>query len=306
MHGMKERYDVIVVGGGIAGLSAALVLGRCRRSVLVCDHGKPRNRVAREVHAFFSRDGIPPMELRKIARQQLETYPHVEIRDVEVTDASECEEGYEVLLADASIERGRKLLLATGLRDELPPIERIHEFYGTSVHHCPICDAWEHRDQRIVVYGKGRRAAELAIEMLAWTSAVVLCSNGPAELTKEQGERLARHGIAVHEERVLRFEGDNGLLQRLILEGGPPVELEAFFFAPAQQQGSGLPIRLGCRLNPELKEVRVAATSEVVHRPGLYVVGNASEGTQLAVIAAAEAASAAHTINSALNSEDFP
>jgi thioredoxin reductase len=244
--------------------------------------------------------------LRKIARQQLEAYSRVEIRDVEVTDASECEGGYELLLADSRVERARKLLLATGLRDELPPIQRIEEFYGTSVHHCPICDGWEHRDQPIVVYGKGARGAELAIEMLGWTPMVVLCSNGPAELTGEQRERLRRHGVAVREQRVLRFEGSNGSLRSLILEEGPPVKLEALFFAPAQQQGSGLPLQLGCRLNPELKEVKVAANSEVVHRPGLYVVGNASEGTQLAVIAAAEAAAAAHVINSALNSENFP
>jgi thioredoxin reductase len=136
------RYDALIVGGGIAGLSAALILGRCRRRTLVCDHGRPRNSVSSALHAFLSRDGIHPLELRRIGREQLEAYPCVDFREAEVVDACERAPGhYEIVLSDGERIGGRRILIATGLKDNLPPIEGIRDFYGKSVHHCPICDA---------------------------------------------------------------------------------------------------------------------------------------------------------------------
>src|SRR5512145_3259015 len=146
-HPSSNHYDVVIVGGGPAGLSAALMLGRCRRRVLVCDTGRPRNRASQSMHGYLTRDGVPPREFVAIAREQLKPYTTVELRDVEVADA-ECRDGRFVVTLDGGAEIwSRKLLLATGVVDNLPDVAGIGDLYGRSVFHCPYCDAWELRDQ---------------------------------------------------------------------------------------------------------------------------------------------------------------
>src|SRR5688572_27058238 len=138
------------------------MLGRCRRTVLVCDVGQPRNRTSRAMHAYLTRDGISPTEFRRIAREQLRAYPTTEVRDALVVDAVRHEDAFAITLHNDQREIGRKLLLATGVVDHLPAIEGVEQFYGHSVHHCPYCDAWECRDKPIGVYGRGEKGAGLA------------------------------------------------------------------------------------------------------------------------------------------------
>jgi choline dehydrogenase-like flavoprotein len=161
-------YDVIVVGAGPAGLSAALMLGRSRRRVLVCDSGKPRNAVSRAMHGYLTRDGIPPREFLRIARQQLQEYDCVELRDVEVT-AAECRGGNRFLVTLGTGEefQSRKLLIATGVVDNVPQIPGFLELFGSSVFHCPYCDGWEVRDQPLAIYGRGARGYGLSLELTA-------------------------------------------------------------------------------------------------------------------------------------------
>jgi thioredoxin reductase len=156
------QFEIIIVGAGPAGLSAALILGRCRRRVLVCDSGKPRNAASRAVHGFLSRDGTPPPELLDCAREQIRPYRTVTMLQTEVVDAEQSAEGFAVLLANGSSYFAPKLLLATGVVDELPAITGIDRFYGRSVHHCPYCDGWEWRDQPLAVYGGSEREADSA------------------------------------------------------------------------------------------------------------------------------------------------
>src|SRR4051794_34923890 len=147
--------DVIVVGAGPAGLSAALILGRCRRRVLVCDTGRPRNAASHAMHGFLSRDGMAPLEFLTIARDQLRRYDTVELWDIEVT-AAECREGrFHVTLANGTTLEARKLQIATGVADNVPDLPGFHELYGRSVFHCPYCDGWEVRDGGLAVYGRG-------------------------------------------------------------------------------------------------------------------------------------------------------
>src|SRR4051794_28674746 len=157
------RYDVIIVGGGPAGLNAALILGRCRRRVLLIDSGKPRNAVSRGVHGFLTRDGALPSEIRRIARDELAAYPKVEIRDGEIVAARCHGDWFEVTECAGERFSGRKLLLATGLLDDLPDIPGFAELYGNGVYNCPYCDGWEHRDKPIAVYGPGERSVGLAL-----------------------------------------------------------------------------------------------------------------------------------------------
>src|SRR5205823_6307618 len=151
-------YDVTIVGGGPSGLSAALMLGRSRRRVLLCDTGRPRNAASRALHGFLTRDGVPPHEVLSIAREQLRPYETVELRDVEVTAAACGEDArFHLTLADGSRVVSRKLLITTGVADNLPEVPGFREFYGISVFYCPYCDGWEVRDKPLAIYVRGVR-----------------------------------------------------------------------------------------------------------------------------------------------------
>jgi thioredoxin reductase len=297
-------YDVIIVGAGPAGLSAALMLGRCRRSVLICDTGRPRNAASHALHGYLTRDGIAPSEFLAIGRQELQQYDTVELRFAEVL-AAECQadKRFDVTLAPDERIRARKLLLATGVIDDVPQIDGIRGLYGRSVFHCPYCDGWEVRDQPVAVYGRGERGSGLALELTAWTRDLVLCTDGPCELDEGSRARLERNGIALREQRVTQLEGTDGILQNVVFEGGERLPRRALFFAIGQSQRSDLSIRLGCEFND--KGTVRTGKYESTHLPGLYVAGDASRAVQWAIVAAAEGAEAAFAINTDLLKEDL-
>ncbi len=296
-------YDCIIVGGGPAGLSAALLLGRCRRRVLVCDAGEPRNRWSHAVHGFLSRDGTPPATLLRIAREELRPYETVELSAGRVLDASRDGRGYQIRCADGTTFRSRKLLLATGVVDEVPEIPGLRALYGRSVHHCPYCDAWEWRDQPVAVYGQGDGAAGLALALTVWTRDLVLCTDGPRTHSERMRDRLEVAGIRVREEQVTRLEGREGRLDRIVFAKGDAEPRRALFFATGQRQASELPARLGCEFTSE-GAVDTGAC-EATNVPGLYVCGDASREAQFVVVAAAEGAEAGMAINKALLEEEL-
>ncbi len=300
---MRNGYDVIIVGGGPAGLSAALVLGRCRRSVLLCDAGKPRNWASKSLHGYLTRDGIDPAEFRAIGRRELQRYDTVQVRDIGATGA-ECREGrFSVTLADRTEVNARKLLIATGVLDDLPDIPGMAELYGRSVFHCPYCDGWEVRDQPLAIYGRGSRGLGLSLELTGWSRDLVLCTDGPSELDEEARQRLARNGITLRDERVRAVEGHDGLLQRVVFAAGDPLPRRALFFTTGQFQQSELAVHLGCEFND--KGTVRTGRYESTHLSGLYVAGDASRAVQWVIVAAAEGAEAAFAINTDLIKEDL-
>jgi len=298
------RYDVIIVGAGPAGLSAALMLGRCSRSVLICDTGRPRNAASHAMHGYLSRDGVPPLEFLAMGRKELERYDTVSLRQVEVVEAS-CapDKQFDVTLATGENIRSRKLLIATGVVDNLPTIEGFRELYGRSVFHCPYCDGWEVRDQPLAIYGRGERGLGLSLELTAWSRDLVLCTDGDADIDRDGYDRLARNGIIVREERIVRLEGTEGRLDHVVFATGERLPRRALFFTTGQFQRSDLSTRLGCEIN-EKGTVRTGKY-ETTHLPGLYVAGDASRAVQWVVVAAAEGAEAAFAINSDLIKEDL-
>lgn len=296
------QYDCIIVGAGPAGLSAALMLGRCRRTVLVCEAGEPRNARAAHLHAYLTRDGIEPAHFLQLAREDAGRYPTVEFKQLEVVDARRSPGGFTVVAGGLEFST-RKLLLATGVVDEIPEIEGLLDLYGTSVHHCPYCDGWEWRDQPLAVYGRGEQGYAMALALTAWSDDLVLCTDGPAGLSEEQEEDLARAGVEVREDRVVRLAGRAGLLERIVFAEGEPLPRRALFICLGQHQRSILAARLGCRFNP--KGAVDTGACEATNVPGLYVAGDASKEAQFVIVAAAEGAEAGMAINQALLKEDL-
>lgn len=293
-----------MVGAGPAGLSAALILGRCRRRVLVCDAGRPRNARARALHGFLTRDGLAPLELLRIARTQLRRYGSVSLRRTEVTDVRPRDGGgFDVIVADGPPLRARFVLLATGVVDELPDVPGIADYYGRGVFHCPYCDGWEHRDRPLVVYGRGRKGAGLAEELLVWSRQVALCTDGDRRLGLADRRRLARLGIEVHEERIRRISGRRGRLERVELAGGRVIECRGLFLASGQHQRSPLAQRLGCAVTR--KGALKTSRFEMTNVKGVFAAGDCSRDVQLVVIAAAEGARAAFAMNRELTRRDL-
>ena len=238
-------YDVIVVGGGPAGLSAALMLGRCRRRILLCDLGQPRNRRSHALHGYLTRDGIVPAQLNALGRSELETYG-VELREIGVTDAKWEADRFRVAMGRDS-EEARFLLIATGVVDDLPAVTGLDECYGRSVFHCPYCDGWEWRDRKLAVLGRGREAAGMALALKTWSADIVLVTNGH-RIESGIRDRLAP-------ERYRRQDGTDcppRSFRRAALRGGAfgrrAAPREALFFTTGQHPQSDLAMRLGCTL----------------------------------------------------------
>jgi thioredoxin reductase len=297
-------WDIVIAGAGPAGLSAALVLGRARRKVLLCDTGTPRSWASKEMHGFLTRDGIAPAQFLRLARQELVRYPSVVFRAAEITAAARNAAGhFTVTMRKGRAVHCRKLLIATGVFDHLPKLDGIEKFFGTSVFQCPYCDGWEMRDAPIAVYGKRRRGFEMARAMTAWTSNIVLCTDGAARHSATEKTHLQRNGITVIEDRIERLEGTRGRLREIVFRGGRRLKRSALFFDTPSSSQSKLAETLGCQFarHGGVKCGQYEATSV----PGVFVAGNIIKDVQLVIVAAAEGTRAAFGINRALTREDF-
>lgn len=227
----QRAYDAVVIGGGAAGLSGALTLARARRSVLVIDGGRPRNAPAAGVHGFLTRDGMPPAELVEAGQAEVRGYGG-EIRSGQVASATRREDGFVVTLDDGSTVDARRLLVATGLTDELPEIPGVRAHWGGDVLHCPYCHGWEVRDQAIGVVGVGAHAVFQALHFRQWTADLTLFLHDAPPVTEEQAERLAARGITVVDDQVAAVEAAGDRLRGVRLRGGELVELQALVVMP--------------------------------------------------------------------------
>jgi thioredoxin reductase len=266
--------DALVVGGGPAGLSAALVLGRARRRVLVLDTGKPANAVSNGVGGLLGHERVLPAELRSSGRAQLARHPNVEVRDAAVVDATRSGDGFLVKLDRGPAVRARTLVLAHGLRYDPPSLPGVEELWGRTVFHCPFCDGWEVRDRPLAVHGNGPAAARSALMISTWSDDVVLCTDGPAGLNAYEREALSRAGVRLREERVRGLVGSAGWLDRIEFESGPPEERDAMFVRTVRDQPNGLAAALGCELT-EAGTIAIDADGRT-SVPGVFAAGDAA------------------------------
>jgi thioredoxin reductase len=243
-----RQLDALVVGGGPAGLSAALVLGRARRRVLVVDTGRPANLKSSSIGGLLGHTGVAPADLRRAGREQLADLPTVEVRDGAVVDVDQSSGQLGVRLSDSTELRTRALVLAHGLSYEPPALPGIEPLWGRSVFHCPFCDGWEVRDRPLAVHGNGPQVVQSALVVSGWSSDVVLLTDGPARFDDTARQSLAAAGVRIREEPIRSLAGHEGRLDRIEFASGPVEDRDALFVRTTRQQPNGLATALGCEL----------------------------------------------------------
>lgn len=286
---LHETLDAVVVGGGPAGLSAALALGRQRRRAMVCDIGAPANAVAHAVHGFLGFDGVPPQEVRRAAREQCERYPSLQFQQTEVLAVEPADGRFRVSTADQGVLDARKVILACGRRYELPAIPGAQALFGSRVLHCPFCHGWESRDRSLAVVGGDAHALQTVVLLRRLSDDLTLCTNGPPELEAEQLDQLQSAGVDLHHEPVAEIAAaGKGIELRFADRASMARDLVFLAHTPRNHE---LIERLGAD-RTEDGRVQVDETGET-SIPGLYAAGDLATSAQVALAVASGAVAGA-------------
>jgi thioredoxin reductase (NADPH) len=306
---MTEILDVVVIGGGAAGLSGALTLARARRSVLVVDAGAPRNAPAGHVHNYLGREGTSPVELLRIGRGEVESYGGSIVSGV-VTSAERVPDGFRVELADGTVVLARRLLVTTGLVDELPDVAGVAQRWGRDVLHCPYCHGWEVRDQAIGVLATSPFSVHQALLFRQWSADVTLFQHTAPACTPEQLEQLAARGITVVEGEVAALEVTADQLTGIRLRSGAVMPIQAAVVAPRFTARADVLTSLGLETVEQQVDGHVVGTyvpadpMGATAVPGVWVAGNVADLKSQVIAAAAAGLNAAAAINADLITED--
>ena len=290
--------DAVVIGGGPAGLSAALNLGRARASVVVVDAGRPRNAATLRSHGFLTRDGIPPIELRKLAHAELTAYPAVRVLDRAVVTAlarTESTDGARFFVTLGGRGAGsmpqvaaRSIVVATGLRESLPEITGIRSFYGMSLFSCAACDAWELQGHPLALIGETPDLRERARLIARWTDRLTVFTNGADVISAADEAELVAGGVVTERQPIVELAGDRGALEAVVLADGTRVAVSGGFVRPTWEPA--LDFLVGIDVDRDetgyLRTDRSGRTSV----PGLYSAGDAASGPQQLIVAAGQGA----------------
>jgi thioredoxin reductase len=293
-------YDVVIVGGGPAGLAAALTLGRARKNVLLCDAGPRRNALASHIHNFVTRDGTPPEEFRKISRQQLETYPNVQIRDAHVDKIEGAKGNFSLHIGHESVH-ARRVVLSLGVIDEMLPIEGFRELWGHSIFQCPYCHGWEVKDQIWGVLALNPMIVTFAIHLRGWTRNVIVFTNATHQLSADDREQLEKAKVQVETRAIQKLVAKNGHLESIALTDGNTISCKVLYAHPPQKHVE-IVNQLGLALD-EHGSVKVDPMHRETSVPGIYAAGDLTSRIQAAVAAAAAGTLTGAMLNHELTAE---
>lgn len=298
-----DQYEVIIIGGSYAGLSAAMALGRSLKSTLVIDSGKPCNRQTPHSHNFLTQDGETPKGVSTIARQQVEKYETVTFYSGIASTGEKTKNAFKIITESKDTFYSKKLIFATGIRDKMPDIPGFSECWGISVVHCPYCHGYEYRGHKTGIWANGEKAFHLASLVNNLTGELVLLTNGKADFTPEQIDKLEKHNIQVEESEVAGIEHQNGYLENVVLTNGSIIALDALYASVPFTQHSDIPVLLGCELTePGYIHVDDVQKTTV---PGIYACGDNASGMRSIAHAVSAGNVAGAVANMELTSEQF-
>ena len=299
----QRKFDVIIVGGSYAGLSAAMALGRSLRKVLVIDAGKPCNRQTPHSHNFLTQDGKTPSEIAAVAKEQVEKYDTVSFLSDYAIQGRKTDHGFEITTEKGEVLEGKKLIFATGVKDLMPPIPGFADCWGISVIHCPYCHGYEVRDQKTGVFASGEFAFEYAKMITNWTKNLTLFTQGESTLTKEQADKLMGKGVKIVETKLVEIDHTDGKLRQLMMEDGSTMPLTAMYAKADFVQNSDIPSNLGCVTNSNgFLDVDMMQKTTV---PGVFACGDSTQMFRTVSYAVSAGTMAGAACNKELIDEEF-
>lgn len=241
-----DLFDVIIIGGSYSGLSAAMALGRSLRNVLVIDSGKPCNEQTPHSQNFLTQDGKTPKEISTLAQSQVKEYDTVEFYDRKAVSAQKTDSGFEITTENGEKFNSIKLIIATGIIDEVPDIKGFKESWGISLIHCPYCHGYEYRGKKTGIIANGDRAVHISSLVKNLTTNVTILTNGKAQFSNEQFEKLKNNQIEIIETEITELKNENGYVKSLVFDDGKEINFEAVYGAFPFSQHSDIPKQLGC------------------------------------------------------------
>jgi thioredoxin reductase len=270
----NKQFDVIIIGGSYAGLSAALALGRSLRQVLIIDSGLPCNRQTPHSHNFLTQDGQTPAAIAALARQQVQQYATVRFYDGLATEGKKTADGFEIRTGAGDLFVSKKLIVATGLKDHLPSIKGLAECWGITVIHCPYCHGYEVKHEKTAILSNGPEAFEFSKLITNWTKELTLLTNGPSGLSPEQIGILQKLGITIMEKEIDFLDQTNGQIKSVIFQDGSALDVKALYAKIPFTQQCDIPVALGCELTEHglIKILPMQKTNV----PGVYACGDSA------------------------------
>lgn len=299
---MKNHFEVIIIGGSYAGLSAAMALGRSLRRVLMVDSGKPCNRYTPHSHNFITQDGEKPFEIAQKAKNQVLKYDTVTLREDLVLSASQTEFGFEVITAEKRVTAS-KLIIATGIRDIFPAIEGFEDCWGKTIIHCPYCHGYEFKGENTGIMANGERAFHLASLVNNLSDSISLITSGKADFTEDQLYKLERNKINIIEKEIKKVVHENGELKEVRFDDDSVQTFTALYAALPFEQSSSIPVALGCEMT-EMGYIKTGFLQKTTV-PGVYACGDNAGMMRSVASAVASGNTAGAGVNSELTAERF-